>query len=337
MDRVEKFEGKVALEICDQFVRLFWIRDVSDKERKNLKQSLLKEFEGKLVIDFRKNGSSTVMNDMVGIIPSDIDITSLKDEIVDAHERASRRSPDHTTRVNENQIKLFNAETLKGEMTITFYIPQRKVVAQANPDTLRHFVRIYGNAINKLSNGSRIPKNQIVLASQEWELNAEELTASQEQSELDICLQEWNEAAGSTALPTEDEFTRLSQIEPNPTEHSRPVSEEIFMNFQKSISSDFHCLKEMQKEVLDKLPAIAEVIKRVDEVEHKLALANGELLIQNEAIAKLQAKNDDLTKRLRDQKAEFSKIEKDYRKITDDVANNRSEIATVGTNELRTR
>ena len=153
MDRVEKFDGKVALEICDQFVRLFWIRDVSDKERKNLKQSLLKEFEGKLVIDFRKNGSSTVMNDMVGIIPSDIDIISLKDEIVDAHERASRRSPDHTTRVNENQIKLFNAETLKGEITITFYIPQRKVVAQANPDTLRHFFRIYGNAINKLTNG----------------------------------------------------------------------------------------------------------------------------------------------------------------------------------------
>ena len=329
MDRVEKFDGKVALEICDQFVRLFWIRDVSDKERKNLKQSLLKEFEGKLVIDFRKNGSSTVMNDMVGIIPSDIDIISLKDEIVDAHERASRRSPDHTTRVNENQIKLFNAETLKGEITITFYIPQRKVVAQANPDTLRHFVRIYGNAINKLTNGSRIPNNQIVSASQEWELNAEEFTASQEQSELDICLEEWNEAAGSTALPTEDEFTRLSQIEPNPTEHSRPVSEEIFMNFQKSISSDFHCLKEMQKEVLDKLPALAEVIKRVDEVERKLALANGELLIQNEAIAKLQAKNDDLTKRLRDQKAEISKTEKDYRKISEDVANNRSEIATV--------
>ena len=53
MDRVEKFDGKVALEICDQFVRLFWIRDVSDKERKNLKQSLLKEFKEKLVIDFR--------------------------------------------------------------------------------------------------------------------------------------------------------------------------------------------------------------------------------------------------------------------------------------------
>ena len=61
MDRVEKFEGKVALEICDQFVRLFWIRDVSDKERKNLKQSLLKEFEGKLVIDFRKKGIFVLM------------------------------------------------------------------------------------------------------------------------------------------------------------------------------------------------------------------------------------------------------------------------------------
>ena len=63
----------------------------------------------------------------------------------------------------------------------------------------------------------------------------------------------------------------------------------------------------MQKEVLDKLPALAEVVKRVGEVERKLALANGDLLIQNEAIAKLQAKNDDLTKRLREQKTELSK------------------------------
>ena len=313
MERIEKFDGKVALELGDQFVRLFWIKDVSDKERKNLKQSLLNEFEGKLVIDFRKSGAGSVMNDMVGIVSSEIDILLLKDEIIDAHKRSSRRSPDYTTIVNENQIKLFDPETLKGELTITFYVPQRKVVAQANPDTLRHFTRIYANAINKLTNGSRIPSNQILSASQDWELNEKELTASQEQSELDIILEEWNEVTGSNAPSTEEEVARLSQIEHNPTEYSRPVSEDVFMRFQQSISSDIHCLKEMQKEVLDKLPALAEVVKRVGEVERKLALANGELLIQNEAIAKLQAKNDDLTKRLREQKTELSKIEKDHR------------------------
>ena len=84
MERIEKLDGKVALELGDQFVRLFWIKDVSDKERKNLKQSLLKEFEGKLVIDFRKSGAGSVMNDMVGIVSSEIDILLLKDEIVDA-------------------------------------------------------------------------------------------------------------------------------------------------------------------------------------------------------------------------------------------------------------
>ena len=167
MERIEKFDGKVALELGDQFVRLFWIKDVSDKERKNLKQSLLNEFEGKLVIDFRKSGAGSVMNDMVGIVSSEIDILLLKDEIVDAHKRSSRRSPDYTTIVNENQIKLFDPETLKGELTITFYVPQRKVVAQANPDTLRHFVRIYGNAINKLTNCSCIPNSQILSLSQE--------------------------------------------------------------------------------------------------------------------------------------------------------------------------
>ena len=334
MERVERFDGKVALEICEQFVRLFWIRDVSDTARKTFKQSLLKEFEGKLVIDFRKRGSGTVMNDMVGIVSPDIDIVSLKNEIVDSHERVARRSTENTTYVNENQIKLFDAETLKGELTVTFYIPQRKVVAQANPETLKHFIRIYGNAVNKLTNGPRIPSNQIATASQEWVMNSEELSSSQEQSEVDVCLTEWNEIVSpqeSTVLTTaeEEEVARLSTIDPYPTEYSRPVSEELFIKFQQSITADFHLLKEMQKEVLEKMPVITEVIKRVDEVERKLALANGELLIQNEAIAKLQSKNDELNKKLREQKTAASKYEKDFRKLCEVVEETKSEITKV--------
>ena len=332
MERVERFDGKVALEICEQFVRLFWIKDVSDTARKTFKQSLLKEFEGKLVIDFRKCGSGTVMNDMVGIVAPDIDIVSLKKEIVDAHERVARRSTENTTHVTENQVKLFDAETLKGELTVTFYIPQRKVVAQANPETLKHFIRIYGNAINKLTNGSRIPSTQITSASQEWVMNCDELSSSQEQSEDDVCLTEWNEVVDSQepiVLTTaeEEEIARLSSIEPKPLDYSRPVSEELFMKFQQSITADFHFLKEMQKEVLEKLPVITEVIKRVDEVERKLALANGELLIQNEAIAKLQSKNDELNKKLREQKNAASKYEKDFRMLSEVVEEVRSDIA----------
>ena len=89
------------------------------------------------------------MNDMVCVVEEDIDLANLTEEIIAAHERSGRRGGT-VSHIAENKFKLFDADLLKGNLTISTYDAQRKIMAQANPDTLRHFVRYYCNAVSKL-------------------------------------------------------------------------------------------------------------------------------------------------------------------------------------------
>lgn len=66
-------DGAVSLEVGENFVRLFWIEDVSGNRRKSIKASVLKDFTGKLVIDYRRKGSTMEMNDMVVILDERMD------------------------------------------------------------------------------------------------------------------------------------------------------------------------------------------------------------------------------------------------------------------------
>ena len=47
-------EGAVKLEIREICVRLLWTRDAKEGTRKKFKEKLLREFAGKLIVDFRR-------------------------------------------------------------------------------------------------------------------------------------------------------------------------------------------------------------------------------------------------------------------------------------------
>ena len=59
-----RLDGSVSREITDLCVKLFWVKDVKKARRKSFKEELLTEFSGRLIIDFRRNGSDIVMNDV---------------------------------------------------------------------------------------------------------------------------------------------------------------------------------------------------------------------------------------------------------------------------------
>ena len=92
MEREERLDGAVIIERSELYIRLFWIRDVKDSERRSFKNALLKEFAGKLIIDFRRQGGTIVMNDMICILGDDVNINDLKEEIISAHARSARRT-----------------------------------------------------------------------------------------------------------------------------------------------------------------------------------------------------------------------------------------------------
>ena len=184
MEREERLDGAVIIERSELYIRLFWIRDVKESERRSFKNALLKEFAGKLIIDFRRQGGTIVMNDMICILGDDVNINDLKEEIISAHARSARRtgSVDH---ISGAIFQLFDAESLKGKLTISVYEDQRKIMAQAKPDTLKHFIKLFGNAVNKLNGGSVFTRQQVLSASQEWSTDTDEFLASQEQTDSD--------------------------------------------------------------------------------------------------------------------------------------------------------
>ena len=76
--REERLNGAAVIEVCEQFVRIFCIKDIKDAQRKTFKNELLREFTGKLVIDFRRKGQTIVMNYMIGIVFDDVNMMELK-------------------------------------------------------------------------------------------------------------------------------------------------------------------------------------------------------------------------------------------------------------------
>ena len=160
-EKREVGDGTVELDIRDICVRLMWTKDTTkDSSRKKFKDKLLNEFSGKLIVDFRRQGGAFIMNDMVVKMTESINIIDLKEELLSAFDRSNRRGGKVEV-ISETVFRLFDADTLKGNLTISFFPDQKKAMAQGNPDTLRDFIRMYSNAINKLSSNTAITVDKL--------------------------------------------------------------------------------------------------------------------------------------------------------------------------------
>ena len=154
------------------------MKDVKKARRKSFKEELLTEFSGRLIIDFRRHGSGIVMNDMVCILGDEINFQDFRMELVHEHERIRGNS---VTWPSPDQAIFHGPEKLSGNLSVIFYTDQRKILAQAKPESLNHFVTYYSNTINK-SLPSMFPPKYIVAASQEPTIAPEVCELSQAQS-----------------------------------------------------------------------------------------------------------------------------------------------------------
>ena len=87
------------------------------------------------------------MNDMVCVLEDDVDFAGFRAEQVNNHERIRNNGVTWST---PKRVVLQAPEKLSGNLTVSFYDDQRKIVAQANPAPLKHFITYYSNAINKM-------------------------------------------------------------------------------------------------------------------------------------------------------------------------------------------
>ena len=85
------------------------------------------------------------MCDMVCVLQDEVDFERFKTELVSDHERT--RNGTATWKENQdNQVVLKSA--VGGELSVTLYSLQRKIMAQANPEPLFQFVKCFANTMN---------------------------------------------------------------------------------------------------------------------------------------------------------------------------------------------
>ena len=171
-----RLDGAVSIEVDELYIKLYWINDLGNSVRKAFKQKLLIEFVGKLVIDFRRKGGAVVMNDMVCVLQEDLDFDTFKDELVGSHERTRNGTATWNT---PNRVTMHSPEKLGGDLTVSFYKDQRKLMAQAKPAPLKHFVTYYTNTVNKMSMPLFSPAT-VIAASQQPEIDPDDFEQSQE-------------------------------------------------------------------------------------------------------------------------------------------------------------
>ena len=260
-EKREVGDGTVELDFRDICVRLMWTKDSKDGSRKKFKDKLLNEFSGKLIVDFRRQGGTFIMNDMVVKMTESINIIDLKEELLSAFDRSNRRGGKVEV-ISETVFHLFDADTLKGNLTLSFFPDQKKAMAQGNPDTLRDFIRMYSNAINKLSSNTAITSGQVLNASEPW-------IESQESDPIDE-----NIDVSSDTTPilqdtptTVGEFDRLCNVDETVLEPIEHVDKSIFGTFQKVVMQELRDMKEDVKSIVLELPTLKELKKSFDALE----------------------------------------------------------------------
>ena len=316
----------ISIEVVDDFVRLLWIKDIGKNKRKKIKESLLEEFAGKLVIDYRRNGASFIMNDMIAVIGEE-DIQTILNELVTTFTRTRGGSVEWR---GAEQVVLSCAEVLMGTLTISVFKGSRKVMAQGDQTPLKHFITLYSSTIMRMRGSATIPHRTISLVGQELDISDEMLANSQEQSEPDDIPEDGvmatlqtdelpidqvptipeaspvNNTVTSDNLPVsnpssneiEIEVDRLSSIDPTVCVNQENVKVDTFTCFTQSIMVQLSSLVEGQKEIMTKLPQISQLTERMDAIE----------LQNRNAQAELSARTLILEEESRELKAELEKV-----------------------------
>lgn len=329
-----RLNGGVAIEVYDLFVKLFWIEDIGNSARKAFKNNLLNEYKGRLIIDFRRKGGAIVMCDMVCVLQDEVDFEQFKTELVSDHERT--RNGTATWKGNQNnQVVLKSA--VGGELSVTFYSRQRKIMAQANPEPLFQFVKYFANTMNSMQ-GSLFTPASIVTASEQPDIVSSDMQLSQE-----IPIDNWDEAvedASDIAVSnqqdthdedaTDSELARLAKIEKATMETNEIIQRSTFADFQKITFQELRDIKENQKEILLHLPSIKELTTRMNELEKsfksKTAHLSERVLLIEEERKNTNSSLKDAHENNRAYKASVNKLRADIIGLQDELSNIRADV-----------
>ena len=332
----KRFDGKVELEISTNVVKIFKIN--CDKLTPKQKESLLREFKGRLLIDFRKDsGGVLTMNDIVCVLPDEVDFETFKLTMFATHERL-RGGEVKQSAENKNQYELL-AENRGIRVSVLFWSDKRKFMAQGHPEQLAYFLKCYTSVINSVNERELMTRKELKLSqtpsvipsSTAAVATATETFATQELSTPPI-------SAPEATLFTQ-EIDRLSQTDP---EISRPddyLKESVFVEFQQNVMRNLPDLQETLKSVLVSMPSLKDITDRITQIDQDQKKENAEqnsrIIILEDEVEKLAKSMEGLKEQNRKTKATFNHTAADIGRVRDEISNARAEIECAAPEEIK--
>ena len=315
-DMEKRFNGKVTLEINDNVVKLY--KNGIDKLSRKQKQSILEEFRGRPVIDFRKgSGGVLVMNDIVGLIGEGMDFIEFKRFLRETHTRC--RSGE-IREIGPDEFEMISAS--KGiNIHMTFWNESKKYMAQGQGESLTIFCNYYLSTITRMKIGSSLSTEEVELPARALDETATDVVQESVTAEP---------AEGEGAFVEESQ--RLAATTPQPAVPDGYLKESVFVAFQTKANKDMEELKESMKELLKKIPCIAEIEERLERIEslqsEENAKQNGRILILEEAIEKLEKRLNGAEKEIRDEKSNRKRVSSELAAVKENIRVVHAEIPT---------
>ena len=105
-EEISRGDENVIVRVFENCVQVFWTNEsnLGDTARKTIKDEILNEFKGKLIVDFKREGQCLVMFDVITILIDDLDSEEFKVNIIEHHTRCREKTAEWKS---ENQVHLF--------------------------------------------------------------------------------------------------------------------------------------------------------------------------------------------------------------------------------------
>ena len=325
-EEISRGDGNVTVRVFENCVQVFWTNEsnLGDTARKTIKDEILNEFKGKLIVDFKREGQCLVMCDVITILSDDLDFEEFKGNIIEHHTRCREKTAEWKS---ENQVHLFSAS--KGiNCHVSFYGKNRKVMAQGRQEQLRTFMSYYGAVVNHMFGQNQITASELATIPV-WNMTSQEV----DKFEVQGMMSDSVDPPIDGAAPFLEETVRLNQISEEVGVHDTNVKSSVFSEHQKSLMKELHELKETTKNILQKMPQISEITQRFDKFEAKykvdIADINARLLNIEEAAKNTKSDVAQAFENVRMVKKNTVGVGCDVSRALDDISNVRAEFSSL--------
>ena len=138
-------KDKYSVENFDKYCLLYWSPSATEDDQKSIKEDLLAQRKGELVVEFKRVNNLLKLHEISSILQNEISITEFKTSMVAFYENIR----NCTCQREDDNIFIFS-EQKKIDITIKLFAESSKFSVCGSEDSLVRFLHAYCECINTI-------------------------------------------------------------------------------------------------------------------------------------------------------------------------------------------